>query len=312
MSTYTLRQLEYFVAVADAGSISGAASALHVTPTAVASAMTDLERVLRTQLMVRRKAHGITLTPTGAYLRERARTLVHSADELELAAASGGSELAGPLVLGCYATIAPTAIPPVMEWITATHPKVDLTVITGSQGELPQQLLDGSLDLAIGYDIALPPGLESVLLYRTPAYVLLPDGHPLTAHQVVPLEALARESQILLDLPPAAEHTLLLFERAGITPRITQRTYDFELTRSLVARGFGFAILIQRPAIDNTYEGLPVAVREITPANPSSGVRMMWPRGVQLSDRASAVVAFATEHAHDLDPRTRRRRLGLG
>ena len=311
MSTYTLRQLEYFVAVADAGSISGAAAALHVTPTAVASAMTDLERLLRTQLMVRRKAHGISLTPTGIYLRERARTLIHAADELELATASGGSELAGPLVLGCYATIAPTAIPAVMEWMTATHPKVELTVVTGGQGELPRQLLSGSLDLVIGYDIALPPGLDSALLYRTPPYVLLPVGHSLAGHQVVPLEALAREPQILLDLPPAAEHTLLLFEQAGLIPRIAQRTSDFELTRSLVARGFGYAILIQRPAIDHTYEGLPVVVREIEPASPSGGVRVMWPHGVQLSDRASALVAFAKEHASDLDPRTRRRGTGL-
>jgi hypothetical protein len=47
MPAYTLRQLAYFVAVAEAGSISGAATKLHVTPTAVASAMTDRERVLR-------------------------------------------------------------------------------------------------------------------------------------------------------------------------------------------------------------------------------------------------------------------------
>jgi DNA-binding transcriptional LysR family regulator len=310
MPAYTLRQLAYFVAVADAGSISGAAATLHVTPTAVASAMTDLERVLRTQLMVRRKAHGVALTPTGAFLHERARRLLRDADELELAAASGGTELAGPLVLGCYVTVAPTIVPMLMEWIATHHPKVELTVVTGSQAELPQRLLAGALDLAIVYDIALPDGLESVLLYRAPAYVLLSDGHPLAAREVVPLEALADDPQILLDIPPAAQHTLLLFERAGLTPRIAHRTSDFELTRSLVARGFGYAVLIQRPAVDRTYEGLPVVVREITPAGPSGGVRMIWPRNVRLSDRSAAMVTFATEHARDMDPRMQRRALG--
>ena len=306
MPAYTLRQLTYFLAVAEAGSISGAAGRLHVTPTAVASAITDLERVLRTQLMVRRKAHGVALTPTGTFLRERARTLLRDADELELATASGGTELAGPLVLGCYATIAPTIVPMLMEWITTHHPMVELTVVTGSQAELPHRLLAGALDLAIVYDIALPDELESVLLYRAPAYVLLPEGHPLAAREVVPLDALADEPQILLDLPPAAQHTLLLFERAGVTPRIAQRTSDFELTRALVARGFGYAILIQRPTVDRSYEGLPVVVREITPANPSGGVRMIWPWQVRLSDRAAAMVAFAAKHARDLDPRERR------
>jgi DNA-binding transcriptional LysR family regulator len=307
MPGYTLRQLAYFVAVAEAGSISGAAEELHVTPTAVASAMTELERVLRTQLMVRRKAHGVALTPTGVYFHERASTLLRDADELELAAASGGTELAGPLVLGCYVTMAPTIVPMLMEWIATHHPKVELTVVTGSQLELPHRLLAGSLDLSIGYDIALPDGLDSVLLYRAPAYALLPDGHPLAAQEVVELADLAQEPMIMLDIPPAAQHTLLLFERAGITPRIVQRTSDFELTRALVARGFGYSILIQRPAVDRSYEGIPLAVREITPADPSGGVRMIWPRHVRLSDRAAALVTFATERAGDLDPRAPRR-----
>jgi DNA-binding transcriptional LysR family regulator len=83
------------------------------------------------------------------------------------------------------------------------------------------------------------------------------------------------------------------------------------LALDVVARGFGYAILIQRPAVDRTYEGLPVVVREITPASPGGGVRMIWPRGVRLSDRAAAMVAFATEHARDIDPRMRRQALGL-
>jgi DNA-binding transcriptional LysR family regulator len=306
LAAYTLRQLAYFVAVAEAGSISGAAVKLHVTPTAVASALTDLERVLRTQLVVRRKAHGVALTPTGTFLRERATTLLRDADELELATASGGTELAGPLVLGCYVTLAPTIVPMLMEWITRQHPKVELAVVTGSQVELPHRLLAGGLDLSIGYDVALPDDLDSVPLYRAPAYALLPEGHPLAERDIVPLAELATEPMIMLDVPPAAQHTLLLFERAGITPRVAQRTSDYELTRALVARGFGYSLLIQRPAVDRSYAGLPLITREITPADPSGNVLMIWPRHVRLSDRAAALIAFATEHAHDIDPRMRR------
>src|SRR5690606_30033921 len=122
MPTYTLRQLEYLVAVADAGSISPAAGALHVTPPAVASAITELERTLHTQLMVRRKAHGVVLTPTGTFLYNRATTLLRDAEELQLATASGGAELVGPLVLGCYATLAPTIVPTLMRWVAEQHP----------------------------------------------------------------------------------------------------------------------------------------------------------------------------------------------
>ncbi|WP_406639064.1 LysR family transcriptional regulator [Amycolatopsis sp. WGS_07] len=302
MPRYTLRQLEYFAAVAEARSISSAATNLHVTPTAVASALTELERILGSQLVVRRKAHGITLTPTGQYLRARIAALLREADELERAAAG---ELAGPLVLGCYSTVAPTIVPILMKWVREHHPRMDLSVVTGNQAELPQRLLSGELDLAIGYDIALPEGLESVLLYSAPPYALLPAGHRLAHRETVSVTELADEPLIMLDLPPAAQHTRMLFERAGTEPRVEQRTTDFELTRSLVARGFGYSVLIQRPAVNRSYEDLPLALCEITPAIPPAHVLMMWSREVRLNDRAAALAAFATRNAEQLDPRRR-------
>jgi DNA-binding transcriptional LysR family regulator len=141
--------------------------------------------------------------------------------------------------------------------------------VTGSQAELPHRLLAGGLDLSIGYDVDLPDGLDSVLLSQAPAYALLPEGHHLAAQEVVQVADLAEEPMIMLDVPPASRDTLLLFERAGISPRVAQRTSGYELTRALVARGFGYSILIQRPAVDRSFEGLPLTVREITPADPS-------------------------------------------
>lgn len=305
MPGYTLRQLEYFAAVAETRSISSAAAALHVTPTAVASALNELERVLRTQLMVRRKAHGVTLTPTGRYLHERVTTLLREADELELATASGGTELAGPLVLGCFSSVAPIVVPPLMQWLRHRHPGVDLTVVTGSWTELPQRLLAGGLDLVIGYDITLPAGLDFVPLYSARPYAILPQGHPLTRHDEVSLADLAREPMILVDLPPAAQHTLRCFEEAGVTPRIDQRITDFELARSLVGRGFGYSILIQRPTVNRSYEGLPIVPLEITSPALAGNVLMMWPHDMRLTDRAAALVGFAIEHADELDPQNR-------
>ena len=65
MARYTLRQLAHFVAVADTGAISAAALKLHLSQGAVSAAVTELERIFKVQLMVRRKAHGVTLTPAG-------------------------------------------------------------------------------------------------------------------------------------------------------------------------------------------------------------------------------------------------------
>ena len=67
-----LRQLTYFLAIADAGSITLAAAQLHVSQSAVAATLTQLEATLDVQLCVRRRAHGVQLTAAGRMLRDRA------------------------------------------------------------------------------------------------------------------------------------------------------------------------------------------------------------------------------------------------
>jgi DNA-binding transcriptional LysR family regulator len=161
------------------------------------------------------------------------------------------------------------------------------------------------MDLAIVFDIDLPAGLDSVPLYSIPPYAALSAGHPLARSQAVSLAELAREPLILLDVPPAAAHTLALFDAAGVQPRIVQRTSDFELTRSLVARGLGYSLLFRRPAGDMSYEGLPLVARDPTPAVAGLGVRMIWPSATRLTDRAEAMVAFASTHARHTDPHDR-------
>ncbi|MFD1212459.1 LysR family transcriptional regulator [Arthrobacter sp. GCM10027362] len=293
MARYTLRQLAYFTAVAEAGTIMAAADELRVSPTAVAAAIGELERIFKTQLTVRRKAHGVSLTPAGSYLYSRAVSLLRDAEELELSATSGGQELAGPLVVGCYLTLAPTILPVLLEGFTVNHPKVQLDFVEGTQDEMQERLFAGELDLAVVYDMDLRPGLGSVLLCEAEAYVLLPAGHRLARSAEVPLAGLAGEPMILLDAPPSSSHTLALFEDAGVAPQIRYRTTDFELTRSLVGRGAGYSVLVQRPAVDASYEGRMVAARPITPAVKPIAVRMIWPEAIRPTDRARAMVDYA-------------------
>ena len=76
---FTMNQLAAFVAVAEAGTLSGAAERLHVSASALSAAVTELERALQTQLLHRRKAKGVTLTPAGELVLPRARHLLYQA-----------------------------------------------------------------------------------------------------------------------------------------------------------------------------------------------------------------------------------------
>lgn len=293
MAHFTLRQLSYFVAVADAGSLAGAAERLHVSHTAVAAALTELERLLRSQLAVRRKAHGVTLTPAGRHLYARAQALLEDAEEIELSVVSQGAELAGPLVVGCYSTLAPTVTPPLWAAFAHQHSKVKLSFVTGTQDEISASLDRGELDLAVVYDSSLPASVGSVTLYAAAPHILMPPDHPLASSTGVTLRDLAGEALVLLETPPSGQHNLTLFREAGVEPNIVHRTSDFELTRSLVARGVGCAILHQRPSVDVSYEGLPLLVRPIRPQARPIRVLMVWSQGVRLNDRMRAMIVAA-------------------
>ncbi|WP_136609396.1 LysR family transcriptional regulator [Sinomonas albida] len=292
-SRFTLRQLGYLIAVGETGSISAAADRLHVTQTAVGASLNDLERALGTQLLVRRRAHGALLTPAGQYVCDRARSLLAEAADLELSARDTGTALRGPLALGCYSTLAVTLVPPILQGFSELHPGVELDFVADQQVPLERRLLAGELDAALMYDMNLPMGLAARTLYEARVYVLLAADHPLATGGPVELAALEADPLVFLDLHPSGEHTMAVFRAAGVEPRIRYRTTDFELTRSLVGRGLGYALLVQRPWRDETYEGLPVVAAEITPAPAPVRILLAWSAAVRPTRRAQALMAFA-------------------
>ena len=293
---FSLRQLAYFVAVADAGTLSGAATRLHVSQPGLSLALTNLERSLGAQLLVRRKAHGITLTPAGRHVLRSVRDLLRRAEELEIVA-SGGDPIAGTLSVGCYVTIAPTALPPLLQGFASRHPGVRVDLTEGTQDVLQSALLAGELDLVIAYDMDLRPELARTRFASVRPHILLPAGHHLAGRPTVALADVAEEPQILLDAPPSSSNTIAIFERFGVIPNVRYRTATLELTRALVGRGLGWALLTQRPANDRTYEGHRVVIKEIAEPVPDARIVLTWPKEFGLNRRAQAFVDYCRARA---------------
>lgn len=293
MARYTLRQLECFVAVGEHGSISAAAQALLLSPSAITGALNELERIFGTQLTIRRKAHGVTLTPSGRYVHTQARSLLSAATDLQSLAGSAGAELSGRLVVGCYSSLAPTLLTALLADFTTEHPRVEVEFHAGTQAEIHRMLLAGELDVAIAYDLGVPASVAKARLIDLVPTVVLPADHALAGAASVALAELVDEPMILLDVNPSRENTEMMFAAAGLEPWIRFRTTDFEVTRSMVARGMGYAILVQRPAGDMSYEGRPLAVLPISPAVRTVRVSMVWPESTRLSGAAQAMLALA-------------------
>ena len=293
---FSLRQLAYFVAIAEAGTLTEAAERLHISQPAVSLALNDLERALKVQLCVRRKAHGVTLTPSGTSLLARARRLLREAEELE-AEASGGGALTGVLSLGCYVTLAPTVLPPMLQGCATLHPEVTVDFAEDTQDVLQRRLLRGELDMAVLYDMDLMPEMERTVLFSVRPHVLLPAEHPMADLPEVSLRALEAEPMVLLDAAPSSHHALSLFHRFGVTPRVRHRPTTFETARALIGRGMGYGVLVQRPANDRTYEGMQVVVKEIAEPVRAEAVVLAWPRSMRLNRRAQEFVGYCRRHA---------------
>lgn len=236
-----------------------------------------------------------------AQVLRHARELLRHAEDLA-SVASGGDALSGVLTLGCYVALAPTALPSLLQDFTALHPGLTIDFVEGTQDVLQRRLLHGELDLAIVYDMEVQPEMHRTVIDSRQPHILLPANHRLANEQAVSLADLADEPTVLLDAPPSSHNTLAIFGRFGIRPNVHYRPTTFELTRALVGRRMGYALLVQRPANDRTYEGRQVVVKEIADPVGESHVMVIWPRDARLNRRAAAFVEFSEQRR--LKPRT--------
>ena len=126
---------------------------------------------------------------------------------------------------------------------------------------MQRAVLDGRTELAVLYGIDLRAGLEATTVTTMRPYVVLPADHRLATRRRVRLGELAADPIILLESPPSQLHTRAVLQAAGVTPRVERVTRSFETLRALVARGYGWGVLVQRPASAASYEGLALAHR---------------------------------------------------
>ena len=263
----TLRQLEYLVAVAEVGSLTRAASDLHVSQSALSMAIADLERTLDVQLFIR-QPRGVTPTSVGHRVLADARRLLSGVGDLQNAARDAHESMSGQLVVGCYSTLSPILLPPVIAAFAEHHPAVDLQFVEGSHAYLQEQLRHGVLDLALMYRYGAELFSPSEDLVRTkvlhsPPYVLLPTGHRLARRRTLRLRDLVEEPMVLFDLPPGGDYFRGLFASEGLAPHVRFRTTSFEMVRALVARSLCYSILSQHTRIQQSYEGLSYLTRPL-------------------------------------------------
>jgi DNA-binding transcriptional LysR family regulator len=289
---FTLRQLEYFVAACEAGSVTEAALSIPVSQSSVSAAIAQLEEAVGVQLMIRHHAQGVSPTPAGRRFLEEARSLLREADRIERFVTELTDEISGPLDLGCLLTLAPLVIPELCSEFRAQHPAVTISVVEGAQDELLEGLRSGRLSLAVTYDLQLDSRISFDGLASLPPYALIAADHPLAERSELALSDLAREPLVLLDLPLSRDYFRSLFDAEGLEPAIGHRSPHPETIRTMVANGYGYTLVNARPRVDSALDGRRlVTVRLAGEPQP-----MVLGIAALAGDRPTRVVTAFREH----------------
>ena len=288
MKEVTLRQLEYFIAIAEAESITGAALTCHVTQAAVSLALKDLESAMGVQLVIRRRSKGVQLTSAGRQLAIRARALVHEARHLLRPADDGTSGFTGSFTIGCFTTLSTLVLPALAEYFVREHPGVDLDLVEGTGPAVQERMLRGQIDLCFIYEAQRHPEVETVLLRERRFAVVVSPEHPLSDRPSIDLAELAGHPAALLNVEPATYLNEAMLRAAGVRPQIAYRSADVQTIRALVGRNLAWSLLME--PVETSPEGRPLRFLPITDELGTNSILIAHPRGMRPSELARAVI----------------------
>ncbi|GIH08457.1 LysR family transcriptional regulator [Rhizocola hellebori] len=238
--TPDLRQLRYFVAVAEHLNFTRAAGALRIAQQSLSQQVTVLERVLGARLLDR-DTRGTRLTEVGRIFLPEARAVLARADEAVAVVGRAARGEIGRLNLAFLSSTTNYMLPPVVRAFRERFPDVELTTSDVSISELVAGLRDGRYDAAF----TRPPlvdDLATKTLITEQVCAVLPEGHPLATRAQLRLRDLADEPWVLTpraSWPPWHRKYDQDFHHAGFEPNVVQRASSVPSLLALVAAGIG-------------------------------------------------------------------------
>ncbi|WP_328459713.1 LysR family transcriptional regulator [Actinoplanes sp. NBC_00393] len=283
-----LRQLEYFVAVAEEQSFTRAAVRLHVVQSAVSAAVKTLERELGASLLDR-NAKRVLLTDAGTALLPRARAALDAARDARDAVHEVRGGLRGTLRIGTLTSIRIIDLPALLGEYHRRHPGVLLRTSaapTGSLG-LIEAIIEHRLDLAfVSLPGAHPSGVRLIELAASVMDLVVPAGHPLAERSTVAIDELAGSD--FIDSPAGYGNRAVTdraFTAAGVPRRVTIEIADIATGVAHVRHGLGIALL-PRFILRTDTEGVV--------SLPVTGADLVWPLSLAVpADRTPGTATRA-------------------
>ena len=295
-----LRQLRYFVAIVDHGSLSRAARVLHVAQPALTQQIQQLEDELGAQLL-HRSAQGVMSTDAGKTFYEHALAILKQVGDAKSAVMQSTTRPTGTVALGIPQSVSNALALPLLTAVRESYPEISLQITEELSGNLIEQLKSGRINLAVLFDdgqlgaFDVTPLVEEDMMFITRAGSrYAPRGKSI---------ALAKAVDVPLILPgmqhgvrPRIEN---IARAAGLSLEQVMDINSVAILKSALMADIGATILPVAPMLSEIEHG-QLAAWPIAGAGISRTVTLCWSRNIPLTNAATAVKRLVIEVAHGL------------
>jgi len=273
-----IRELTYFVAVAEDLSFTRAAARLQMSQPPLSQAITRLEAKLGTRLFERQARTAPRLTPAGQLLKREAKRILQQIEQTESLLDDVVADVE-PLRVGCISSVLAGLLPSVVRPFRAAHANARLLVEESEERAILADLARGSVDLGFTRVGGVDDRFELERLALEPLVAALPDDHPHADAPSVALADLADEDFVTFnreDAPQAYDRIVIACVRSGFHPRIPLHAVNDLSMLATVACGLGVALM---PYL-SSFVPMP-GVRFVTVADEwaRTPLAMVWPSG---------------------------------
>jgi DNA-binding transcriptional LysR family regulator len=230
------------------GSVTGAAAALHLTPSAISQQLAKLQRDVG-QRLVEPYGRGVRLTPAGSLLARRAHAILAEVENAESELDRQRNDVIGDLEIAGFATAARAILPQTVARLRKDHEQLRLRVSERQPDEAIRLVVAGHLDIALVNDwmnapLVLPEGLERLLIMNDAVDLAVPAEHPLAQRASVELTELSAEPWITWPHGAICHEWLTqTLRQHGLTPEVTHTAEEHQTQLAMVAAGLGIAVM---------------------------------------------------------------------
>lgn len=278
-----LRDLSYFIALAEHLHFGRAAAASFVSQPTLSTQIRKLEEELGVAL-VGRAPRNVMLTPAGRDVAARARRIVADVEEMREAARRSQDPEAGKVTLGLFPTLGPYLLPHVVPTIRARFPQLELLLVEEKSDVLLERLQQGRLDAAL---LALPihdDQLHVEFLFEEPFVLAVPEAHPLAGRGPLAMSDLADERLLLLaDGHCMREQALDVCQLSGASEKAEFQATSLETLRQMVAANVGVTLLPMLAVKPPVARSESIELARFRDPPPSRRIAMVWRRSTAMA-----------------------------